>query len=79
MAYKLVQEINGDVVVSTFDGCVLIPSLEERGFELAGINRNHHNRPELQGAPAFDGLCDPMWDGEFVRYLTPGISQRLAA
>lgn len=49
----------------------LIDALEFRGHRLTAINRNPHQRAELQGQPKFEGLVGPMWDGDGIRYECP--------
>lgn len=61
--YQLVQNVEGQMIETIFDGMNLVDGLEFRGFVLTGFNRNPRQRAELQGEPKFSGLCGPMWGG----------------
>lgn len=51
----------------TTDNCR--SAFEARGFKYQRDNFNPRHRAELQGAPVFDGLYGPMWDGKRgIRY-----------
>lgn len=51
----------------TADNCR--EAFEARGFKFLRDNFNPKHRAELQGAPVFDGVIGPMWDGaRGIRY-----------
>lgn len=66
--YQMVEgRIMPTVTGMTTDNCV--PAFEIRGFKHIRDNFNPRNRAELQGAPVFDGVYGPMWDGDRgIRY-----------
>lgn len=45
-----------------------IAEIEKLGYPYTGPHHNLRNRAELQGAPKFEGLLGPMWDGDGLRY-----------
>jgi len=79
MNYRLIQDVDGQLVRSDFTDENILPAMEMRGYVLTGINRNHRHRAELQGCPTFKGLCGPMWDGDAVRYEDIKSYERLSA
>lgn len=85
MLYKLVQQVEGQMIVSTFDADNVIPAMEIRGFVLTGTNQNNRHRAELQGQPKFSGVNGPMWDGTredpegCIRYECPEAYRTLSA
>lgn len=67
----LYQMVNGrtqaTVTGLTTDNCRA--AFEARGFHYVRDNFNARNRQELQGAPVFQNLYGPMWDGKRgIRY-----------
>lgn len=46
----------------------VIEAMQVRGYTHYGFNNNPRQRDELQGAPLFNGLLGPMWDGDAIRY-----------
>lgn len=66
--YQMVEgRITPTVTGKTTDNCRA--AIEARGFHYVRDNFNQHNRSELQGAPVFQNLYGPMWDGERgIRY-----------
>lgn len=66
----LYQMVNGRIeatVSATTADCV--PAFEARGFKHVRDNFNPRHRAELQGAPVFDGVMGPIWDGRSgIRY-----------
>src|SRR3546814_2995870 len=51
---------------ATFETIVSRAAVE--GLQCSGYDSNPSQRPELQGAPKFKGVCGPMWDGDAIRY-----------
>src|SRR3546814_3313748 len=51
---------------ATFETIVSRAAVE--GLQCSGYDSNPSQRPELQGAPKFKGVCVPMWDGDAIRY-----------
>lgn len=49
------------------------------GFQCRGFNANPSQRLELQGAPKFNGLTGPMWDGDAIRYESSAVYAELSA
>lgn len=78
MKYRLIQYVDGSWLKSEFDDENLIPAMEIRGFDLAGVNNNPRHRAELQGAPRFAKLVGPMWDGDAIRYEDPAANDVLS-
>lgn len=67
----LYQMVNGRIEATvtgmTTDNCR--EAIEARGFHYVRDNFNARNRQELQGAPVFQNLYGPMWDGKRgIRY-----------
>lgn len=67
----LYQMINGRIQPTvtdlTTDNCRA--AFEARGFHYVRDNFNPRHRAELQGAPVFEGVVGPMWDGaRGIRY-----------
>lgn len=70
---KLVQTVEGQMVVSTTKIEHILPFMSVRGFEQNGTQPARSGqiaiREELAGQPKFAGLMGPMYDGEgIVRY-----------
>ena len=78
MKYRLVHYVNGHFVKDEFTDENVIPAMEIRGYALNGLNKNSHQRAELQGQPKFKGVNGPMWDGDAVRYEGPEAYKRLS-
>lgn len=79
MKYRLIQEVDGQMIRSEFQGDNVFPAMEVRGFAHTGFNNNAKQRAELQGAPKFAGVLGPMWDGDAIRYETKAVYDRLSA
>lgn len=77
--YKLVQYVDGCMVVTEMDEDNLFPAMSVRGFVFSGFNRNKSQRAELQGQPKFKGVLGPMWDGGPIRYECPETYRQLSA
>lgn len=78
--YRLIQEVEGQLIPSEFAGDNVYPAMEVRGFAHTGFNTNPRHRAELQGQPTFAGVCGPMWDGNgVIRYETTAAYARLSA
>lgn len=65
---RLVQSIEGKLIVTEFEIDNLIPAMEIRGYAFTRVNTNSRQRAELQGQPMFKGVNGPMWDGNAIRY-----------
>lgn len=57
---RLIQNVEGKMIVSTFEIDNLIPAMIARGFKLIGFNNNPRQRVELQRQPKFKGVAGPM-------------------
>ena len=68
MQYRLIQNVDGQMICTTGDVKDAIPAFDVRGYRHTGFNQSAVQRPELQGQPKFDGLAGPMWDGDAIRY-----------
>ena len=68
MKYRLVQSVDGQMVVTECTDNNLLPIMEVRGFAFNGLNKSSSHRKELQGQPKFSGVLGPMWDGDAIRY-----------
>lgn len=69
MKYKLVQMVDGRMIVSQFAAENFLAAMEVRGFKHDGYLHEAYRRAELHGEPKFIGLLGPMWDGEgIIRY-----------
>ena len=79
MKYRLVQTVEGRLVVSEFDSENLLPAMEIRGLKFNGLNQSSSHRKELQGQPKFSGVLGPMWDGDAVRYEDSATYRTLSA
>lgn len=66
--YRLVQTVEGRMVVSEFIDDDVFAAMKVRGFEFVRLNENRRHRPELYGQPVFAGVHGPMWDGDAIRY-----------
>jgi hypothetical protein len=78
-AVRLVQCVAGEFVVTEVSMANIEEAFAVRGFVKSGININPAQRTELQGAPRFDRLCGPMWDGNALRYEDTTANDRLSA
>jgi len=75
----LIQTVDGLLIRSDFGPEVdVVAAMEVRGYRFRGTNHNPKQRAELQGAPKFDGLNGPMWDGDAIRYEDPAAYRRLS-
>jgi hypothetical protein len=61
--YQLVQCIDDEFHVSTFNAADFLSAMEIRGYAHAGAHRSPSTRAELQGQPKFTGVLGPMWGG----------------
>jgi hypothetical protein len=77
MKYKIVECVDGKLTMSETDDVIAWAAV--RGIEVAGENRNHRQRAELQGQPVLAGYCGPMWDGGPIRYESPEANDILSA
>lgn len=70
MKYRLVQNVEGQFIVTEFDKGLdaFLAAMQVRDFQFVKLNSNPRQRIELQGEPVFSGLAGPMWDGDAVRY-----------
>lgn len=76
---RLIQTVDGMCIRSDFGPEVdVILAMHARGYELIGYNRNPRQRAELQGAPKFQGLNGPMWDGDALRYEDPATTKAVS-
>ena len=51
-----------------------------RGFQHVRDNFNPRHRAELQGAPVFEGVIGPMWDGKNgIRYEDAEVYRTMSA
>src|SRR3546814_3957883 len=62
---------------ATFETIVSRAAVE--GLQCSGYDSNPSQRPELQGAPKFKGVCGPMWDGDAIRYECSATYAELSA
>jgi hypothetical protein len=65
---RLIQMVEGHMIRSEFQPENVLPAMAIRGFEPVRPFSRPGVRAELQGAPVFEGLCGPMWDGDAIRY-----------
>jgi hypothetical protein len=62
MKAKIVQMVEGRMIVSIVDAENIIPAMEVRGAEFIGLTTRPRLRAELQGQPRFSTFCGPMYD-----------------
>ncbi len=78
--YRLVQQIEGQFIVSDFDELSVQAAMAVRGFIQDGVSTNTRLRVELQGQPKFAGLTGPMFGGDgIVRYEDTAANRSLSA
>lgn len=74
---RIVQAVDGALVVSEVAIDDLFPAMEIRGARFSGRvqpkfargSQRIEYREEIQGAPIFENFCGPMYDGDgVVRY-----------
>lgn len=76
---RLIQTVDGMCLRHDFGPEVdLVLAMEVRGYKFRGLNSNKSQRAELQGAPKFDGLNGPMWDGDCLRYEDPASTKAVS-
>lgn len=76
--YQIVEgRITPTIEGMTTDNCRA--AFEARGFPYVRDNFNPRNRAELQGAPVFQNLYGPMWDGaRGIRYESREVYARMS-
>lgn len=77
----LVRMVEGRMVADVISHeADLIAALEVRGYALKGQATRRGLRPELQGAPTFEGLMGPCWGGDDhpLRYEDAEVSKILS-
>jgi len=82
MKAKIVQMVEGRMIVSIVDAENLIPAMEVRGAEFVKLTNRPSLRAELQGQPIFSTFCGPMYDEingtPCLRYEDSSANERLS-
>lgn len=76
---RLVQLVGGTLIVTEIKPDCIEPAMSVRGYDLVEFTGHIADHEELEGAPIFDGLHGPMYDGPgVIRYETPEAHARLS-
>lgn len=62
MKAKIVQMVEGQMIVSIVDADNIIPAMEVRGAEFVKLTSRPSLRSELRGQPIFGSFRGPMYD-----------------